>query len=99
MSNRPTFTVELQDGTTHTVGVVLGDQLRAELEAPRHGIPTDPAKSPLHTATLWVWAAMARHGFTALGFQAFQAECVAIARATEDQLVPVDPTGPDQPTA
>lgn len=103
MRNRPTFVVTMaaDDGTetTHTVDVVLGDQLRAELEAPKHGIPTDPGKSPLHTTTLWVWAAMARQGLTTHAFQPFQAACVGIARAAEDQRVPVDPTQPGQDTA
>lgn len=93
MTNRPTFIVTMADDagreTTGTVDIVLGDQLRAELEAPKWGLPTDPAKAPLHTTALWCWASMARQHLTELGFGDWRPHVVSIARA---EPVPVDPT-------
>jgi hypothetical protein len=93
---RPTFRIELADGTEHTVEVLHGDQLRAELQAPHEGIPTDPSQLPLATTTLWLWAACKRLGLTQAKFRVFaDSELVALGKAPQ---AAVDPTRQDQPT-
>ena len=104
---RPTYIVELDDESTHTVQVLMADQLRAELEAPRQGIPVDVSQAPVHTAALWVWSALLRTGVLPKGskFQEARERMVAVSRVPEDQPAepdqPVDPTqqgqGPGQP--
>lgn len=88
---------ELADGTTHRVEVLHGDQLRAELEAPKQGIPVDPKAAPNHTATLWVWAALVRTGVCTTGFQEFAPTLLALGKALEADA-PVGPTQLGQPT-
>lgn len=95
---RPTFMAELADGTVHRVEILHGDQLRAELEAPRHGIAVDPRVQPNHTTTLWVWAALVRTGVVTVGFQDFKQDLVVLGKA-EAADAPVGPTSQDQPTA
>lgn len=97
---KPTFRVELADGSEHVVEVVHADQLRAELEAPRHMIPVNPGQLPLATTTLWLWAACSRLGITTAKFQAFKGELVAVNRVDDDVAPdqPVDPTQPDRDT-
>lgn len=98
---RPTFTLELLDGTTHTVEVLHGDQLRAELQAGQEGIPVNPGVMPLATTTLWLWAACTRLGITTAKYKAFRdSELLAVQREREaGPDAPVDPTQQDQPTA
>lgn len=63
----PTYDVLLAEPTEedpdatveHRVRILNGDQLRAELEAPKHGL-NDINAVPLHFQTLWIWAALTR---------------------------------------
>jgi hypothetical protein len=68
---RPTYRIELADGSEHVVEVLHGDQLRAELQAPHHGIPVNPGELPLATTTLWLWAACKRLQLTSSGYPKF----------------------------
>lgn len=99
---KPTFRAQLADGSEHVVEVIHGDQLRAELEAPKHGIPVDPAQAPLHTTTLWLWASLTRTKVVSSSFQAFRTELVGVNRVQDDDPAepaePVDPTMPAQLT-
>lgn len=97
---KPTYTIELADGGVHTVQVLHGDQLRAELQAGQEGIPVNPGVMPLATTTLWLWAACSRLGLTTAKYKAFRDdELVAVQREQEAQPdQPVDPTQPNQPT-
>lgn len=97
--NRPTFRVELADGTEHTVEVIHGDQLRAELEAKKQGIPVDFAEAPVHLTTLWVWSSLVRTGVCQVGFQEFSnTQLVQLVRGKADHPDPVRPTQQGQPT-
>lgn len=94
----PTFRVLLDDGTEHTVAVLLGDQLRAELEAPRHAIPVAFEAAPAHHTALWLWAALTRLGVADTGFREFRDRMQLVGRVTDDEpvadgVVP-DPTQP-----
>jgi hypothetical protein len=93
----------LDDGSRHVVEVLMPDQLRAELEAPRHNIPVDVSAAPVHTTALWVWSALLRTGVLAEGtkFQEARPRLVFVRKldpdlepAQADQ--PVDPTGQGQ---
>lgn len=95
---RKTFTVAMEDGQEHTVEVLHGDQLRAELEAGRYSIPTDPSQLPLATTTLWVWAAMTRMKLTTAKFPAFRGQVVGMERTELPLEDTVGPTQQDQPT-
>ena len=79
----------------HTVLVNSGDQLRAELEAKRLGIPP-MREAPLNATALWIWAAMARQGLTELPAVAFMADVPEFEpvrdAAGEPQATEVDPT-------
>lgn len=59
----------------HHVVIHSADQLRAELEAKRHGI--DQRANPMHVTVLWLWAAMVRTGDYADKFAAFKTACVS----------------------
>jgi hypothetical protein len=92
---RPTYLVELADGTQHTAEVLHGDQLRAELEAPKHHLPVDSRVAPLHSTTLWCWASLVRQGLVTDDFQTFRASVVGLQPAAK---VAEDPTPEGQPT-
>lgn len=91
---RQTYLVALNDGTEHRLTIKHGDRMRAELEAPRHGLTIGP-ETAQHTAALVVWAALVREGLYARSFQEFKADDL-------DDLEPVaapDPTQPPTATA
>lgn len=104
---RPTYTVELladpesDAGTVHTVRIMHGDQLRAELEAGRNMI--DAAAQPFALTSLWVWAAMTRQHLTDLPWQEWKhlvacLERVAPPADTTPREGGLDPTRPGAPT-
>lgn len=72
--------------TEHRVVVILGDQLHGELEGKKLGLNTD---YPIHTASLWVWAAVCRLGIYEKTFHEFKADCVDFDKVGEAD---VDPT-------
>lgn len=83
------------------VSVAHGDQLRAELEAPRHMLPPID-QAPQHHTTLWVWAALLRTHVLPMdtSFATFKDTMIQTMEAvdeTELQKFPGDPedvTGP-----
>lgn len=88
----PKFRVLLQEGddqVEHEVTILHGDQLRAELEAPRHGL-TDMGAAPMHFTTLWCWAALARTHVITDDFRAFKPKMLALEAVDDD--TEVDPT-------
>lgn len=96
----PTFQVLLATEAgraEHTVQVFTGDQLRAELEAGKLGLPLAFSEAPTHHTALWLWAACRREGITSEGFRAFQDQLLLVARVDEPEGAGVDPTQPDQP--
>jgi hypothetical protein len=96
---RPTYLVELDDGSEHRVEVLMADQLRAELEAPRHSIPVDVASAPVHTTALWVWSALLRTGVleSGTGFQAARSR-LTLVRKLDPDTEPAEPDAPVDPT-
>lgn len=108
----PRYTVALaplgdaDDPTTDPVvvecTVINGDQLRAELEGPRHGLQK-MQDAPLHYTTLWVWASLVRTGDYTGGFREFKDRCLYVEPATdangEAATETVDPTPPGTGTA
>ena len=98
----PAFRVLLDDGSEHVVQVLLGDQLRAELEAPKHAIPVKFEAAPAHHTALWLWAALTRVGVTKEGFRPFRDRMHLVARLDDveaEAVEGVDPTQPAQDTA
>jgi hypothetical protein len=53
------------------IPILNQDQLRAELEGPRHGL-TNLREQPFHLTNLWIWAACVRLKLTELRFQDFK---------------------------
>lgn len=94
---KPTFRVELANGTEHVVQVLHGDQLRAELEAGKQGLPLSFEQAPVHHTTLWVWSAMLREGHTSAEFQEFRSSELVMLQRLGLQESGVDPTQLDQP--
>lgn len=78
-------TVEDDQLEYHRVVVNGTDQLRAELEARRLGLP-EGSKAPMHLTALWLWAAMTRTQATAQPFPEWK-----------HRLVNFDPTDRDDP--
>jgi len=52
---------QLPDPITEEIEVTHGDQLRGELEAGKHGLPS-MKDAPLNHTTVWVWCALTRLG-------------------------------------
>lgn len=61
--------------TEHRVRVLNGDQLRAELEAPKHRLTLQD--QPMHMTTMWIWAAMVRTGEVVDDFRTFKPRVLA----------------------
>lgn len=89
---------DLEAATEHTVQVLTGDQLRAELEAGQLGLPLEFKQAPTHHTALWLWAALSRMGVTDAKFKDFQPRLLLV-KSLQDQAVAVDPTQPAPPTA
>lgn len=70
------------------VTVILGDQLRGELEGKKLGLDTN---YPIHTGALWVWAAMLRSGHYSGSFQEFKSACVDYEAVGEEDADPTNP--------
>jgi hypothetical protein len=109
--HRPTYLVEVltspdadNEGTVYEVKVLYGDQMRAELEAGKNGIQMGPSTGFAITG-LWVWAAMARLGWTEHKWQTFAPLIAAVEKVGPDPAVTegeadpsLDPTRPGVPT-
>lgn len=54
-----------------------GDQLRAELEAGKLGLPKAGTATPMHLTALWIWAALVRTERFTGKFQDFKRRCIA----------------------
>lgn len=61
----------------HHVIVHHADQLRAELEAGKQGLPKGGTGTPMHLTALWIWANLVRTKRFDAPFQEFKARCVA----------------------
>lgn len=95
---RTTLTVLMADQPEEPIAVpvILGDQLRAELEGRKMGVDL---KMGIHTTALWAWAAMTRLGLYEGKFREFGEACLTAQNADEDEPAPdVDPTQQDQST-
>lgn len=92
---KPRYIVLLDDpdkGPTEVdIEILYGDQLRAELEAPKHGLAKS-GEAPLHTTALWVWAALCRLRGDLGPFQSFKDRILALQAVKEEDLEEVDPT-------
>lgn len=73
--------------TEHRVTVILGDQLRGELEGKKLGLDTN---YPIHTGALWVWAAMLRSGHYSGTFQDFKGACVDFDKVADADADPTN---------
>lgn len=93
---RPTFKAELSDGTVHVVEVVHVDQLRAELEARKHGIPPSFDQAPVAITTLWVWASLARQEKVTVGYQEFTQQVLVQLQRAGELDTPEEQVGPTQ---
>lgn len=83
----------------HRVRILNGDQLRAELEGPRHKL-TDLKAMPLHFQTLWIWASLTRTHVIDDDFRTFKPRLLAY-KAVKDDGDPeagADPTPPGAAT-
>lgn len=103
----PTYDVLLSDPTEddpeatveHRVRILNGDQLRAELEAPRHGL-NDMEAVPMHFQTLWIWAALTRTHAIDDPFPALKQRLLAYSEVKDDPdpEASADPTQPGAAT-
>lgn len=75
----------------HRVQLILGDQLRAELELNKRGI--DITSLGAHRSAAIAWSAMVRAGLYDKKFDQFGEDVVDIASVDEDEQE-VDPTRP-----
>lgn len=76
----------------YRVRIMLGDQLRAELEGKKLSLT---AEHYMHTTALWAWAAMLREGHYDGPFQEFKTRCLEAATEKGDdegELPDADPT-------
>lgn len=92
MLTRPSYQVWLNPVTDletpdFTVAITTGDQMRAELESRRIGLP-GPAEAPLNSTAVWIWCAMVREGHT-------QAKCQAFLATELGEWQPAPPTEVD----
>lgn len=71
----------------HRVTVILGDQLRGELEGKKLGLDTS---YPIHTGALWVWAAMVRTGHYSGTFHEFKDACLDFDKVGESDADPTN---------
>lgn len=95
---KPRYDVLLADETgdvEHRVEVVFGDQLRAELEAPRHGLARI-GDAPQHAVAMWIWAALTRTHVIDQPFQEFKPRLLVVEPVRDVDGEPaqetVDPT-------
>lgn len=92
------------DGTEHedTVTVLHQDQLRAELLAPRLGLPSIK-EAPMHYTSLWVYSALTREKKYDGKPQAWKSDCLGFQALEPDQgALPGQPetaADPTQPVA
>lgn len=84
-------TIDPDQLVAHHVVVHHADQLRAELEAGKLGLPKGGTGTPMHLTALWLWAALVRTGRFAGGFQQFKTACVAYEPDTERDQPHTDP--------
>lgn len=95
---RPTFHAELSDGSVHHVEILHVDQLRAELEARKNGLPVSFDLAPVAITTLWVWASLVRGGVVTADYQEFSQQLLVQLKRSETQVAdPVGPTPQGQP--
>lgn len=90
----PRFRVLLDDGTEHQVEIHLGDQLRAELEAGKQGLPVKFDAAPAHHTALWLWAGLTRMGVTDAKFREFRDRMILVARVEDTEDTEADRLGP-----
>lgn len=96
---KPTFRIAIDDlANEHEVGIMPGDQLRAEVEGNRRGL-VEPSKQAMMLTFLWLWAACRREGHVETGekFETFVDRLVAWERVKvdggdPDDVATVDPT-------
>jgi hypothetical protein len=100
---RPTYEVWLnpvdEEADPLIVQVTSGDQMRAELECKRLGLPP-LSEAPLNATAVWIWSAMVRDGLTEAKAPQFLAQELGEWRplrdASGDAVNPeVDPTKAD----
>lgn len=66
-----------------TVTILHADQLRAELVAPRLGLPS-MKDAPMHYTSLWCWAALVREGKYDGKPQQWKTDCLAMQALEND---------------
>lgn len=79
----------------HHVVVHHADQLRAELEAAKQGLPKGATSTPMHLTALWLWACLRRTERYGKSFQEFKAQCVAYDPDKERDQPHTDPDADD----
>lgn len=80
----PDATIELEAKILH------GDQVRAELEGPKHGLK-DLGETPLAFTGLWIWASLARQHLIEDKYPDFKRRLLTFEPVKDE---PVDPTQP-----
>lgn len=89
-----TLTIQMEDGTSHSVTSNMRDQVRFEEQGRKR-----KWGNQFESIGLWevflAWSAMERRGLTSLGFDAF----IDTVQQIDSQAVAVNPTHAAQPTA
>lgn len=85
--------------TYHEIRILNGDRLRAELEAPAHGI-FDAEEVPQHVVSLWIWAALMRTHIIEQKFGDFLPRLLHWGDLDKNQApdAPAEPGSPGDPT-
>lgn len=91
--------LENPDGTTteHQVAIRQGDKLRAELEAPSHGLVDLPHQG-MHLMTLWTWAGLNRTHDIDEDFATFRDRCLELEPLDDDEVPPTRVAGTPSPS-
>lgn len=93
--SRPRFRVQFVDSDeVHDFECIAGDQLRAETQARKEGLPSSTKDAPQNHTALWAWQAMVRLKLYHQPFQQFVDDLYAFEEV-QGGAVDVDPTEPE----
>lgn len=101
----PPADAESAEPIEHEVEITHGDNLRGELEANKHGLPS-VKDAPMNHTTVWLWCALVRLGLYAHDYRQFKLQDLAGIEPVRDEAgeqattdVPPTTAAADTPSA